>query len=836
MMFTVQQAMARSLAGTALAMLLAPVGVGAEDRESVTADPAGVTLFEAKIRPVLAKHCLSCHSEADGAVEGGLSLDSRPGLLAGGQRGPAVVPGEPEESWLLKAIQHSEDDLQMPPKQPRLSAAVIADFRQWIRRGAVDPRDSAEAASGDAGPRADENFWSLQPPQPAGEVVVSDHRWPRSQIDRFVLAALEQQGIGPSPAAEPAVLLRRLHFDLVGLPPAPEVLQRFLDEVDATGFDTAWARQVDRLLASPAFAEHWGRRWLDVARFGESSGGEANITFPHAWRYRDYVIDCFDADMPLDRFLTEQIAGDLLPADSAAERSRLLVATGLLAVGPKRLDEGNLFQFLADTIDEQIDSLSRGLLGKSIACARCHDHKFDPYSMQDYYSLAGIFLSTKTHFGTAVSPANRRAGDPLVLPRLDDQLIFHDSMPRRRVERLESELAELNEERRRGRAAVRRAIAEGRDPSGLFPLRDSLRIFWRTGAIEGQLKNVDDSGRALPLAMGTLDRDDPQDAPLLHRGEIESPGSPLPRGFPAVFPHADRYPIGADESGRLQLAQWLTDPSHPLTTRVWVNRIWHHLFGAGLVSTVDNFGATGQRPSHPELLDELALGFIRDGWSTKRLVRRLVLSRTYRQGSAHDEAKFRIDPENRLLWRMPKRRLPAEAIRDAVLAVSGEMDAARPAGSLVARVIGDRPVSLVGLNRRVPADLDPAPYRSLYLPIMRDRLPEALELFDFADPGMVTGQRESTNVPLQSLYLMNSRRVTSSAAAMAGRLRRQAAEVDQRIELAYQYCFARRPSEAERARCRDYLRHTGQGDPDAADAWQQFAQALLATAEFRNLD
>jgi hypothetical protein len=409
--------------------------------------------------------------------------------------------------------------------------------------------------------------------------------------------------------------------------------------------------------------------------------------------------------------------------------------------------------------------------------------------------------------------------------------------PEKQVEKLKADLAALKEEERRGRDAVFKAVAEGKDPSGLFTITDALRIFWRSGAIEGQLEKVDETGRALPLAMGTLDRDTLHNAPLLKRGDIGQPGETIPRGFPEVLSIDEEYDIPADQSGRLQLARVVTDPRHPLTARVFVNRVWHYLFGAGIVRTVDNFGSTGELPSHPELLDHLAVQFMEQGWSIKQLVREMVLSRTYRQASTFDQTGFLEDPDNRLLWRMPKKRLPAESIRDAMLAVSGELNLERPEGSLVAKVIGDRPISLIGLDKRVPADLDGSVHRSVYLPIIRDRLPEVLDLFNFAEPSLVTGQREITNVPLQALYLMNSPFITARAEALANRLEQEEPETKTRIELAFRLCFGREPMEAEQTRSLEFLKAPNTDDDTSGHAkLVSFCQALLCTAEFRNLD
>jgi hypothetical protein len=787
-------------------------------------DAKAIAFFEAKIRPVLAEHCYKCHSVKTGKSEGNLLLDSRASIRTGGDRGPAVVPGKPDKSILLTAVAHTDPDLQMPPRKARLPEAVIADFKTWIKAGAADPRGDAAAVTV---PRshvdiaAGRQFWSFRKPVAAPPPATKDPSWARRPLDRFVLAKLEDAGLAPSPDAEPATLLRRLHFDLVGLPPAPEAVTRFLDRVQVGGMDAALAAETGALLASPQFAERWGRHWLDVARYGESSGKEANIPFPYAWRYRDYVIDAVNADVPFDRFIVEQLAGDLLPADEPAERARLLIATGFLAIGPKNLDEGNVKQFTANLIDEQIDAVTLAVTANSVACARCHDHKFDPYGMEDYYALAGVFASTKTYFGTHVSPANRVGGDPLVLPRDAGQPIYDKSVSPEQVAKLKAELAAMKAEKPK-------------------TLTDALRIFWRSGGVKGQLDKVDETGQALPLAMGVTEAGRMTDAPLLERGEVGKPGKLVPRGFPRVVEIAGCDAIPPDHGGRLELARWLTHPDHPLTARVLVNRVWRHLFGAGLVRTVDNFGTTGERPSHPELLDHLAAQFVAGGWSIKKVVREIVLSRAYRQSSAFRAEAFRADPANRLLWRASKRRLDAEAIRDAMLAAAGDLDPARPGGSLVARVVGDGPVSLIGLNNRVPPDLDGARHRSVYLPVLRDKLPDVLDLFDFAEPSLVTGDRETTNVPVQALYLMNSPFVLARSKALADRLAREADNDKARGRRAFLLCFGRPPDAAEEELAAAFLgrgaKLTGDGNNGHRQLMAAYCQALLAAAEFRNLD
>lgn len=828
------------LIATMLAALGATTRVAA-GQEAETQDPKSLAFFESRIRPVLIKHCYECHSTEEGVAEGGLRVDSRAAIRKGGERGRAVIPGRPDASLLLTAISHTDADLEMPPEQPRLPAAVIADVKRWIAMGAPDPRVGGRVEPD--GVRdilaAARKHWAYQPPRAVAAPKVSDESWTRSEVDAFVLARLDAAGLRPSGDAEIAVLLRRLHFDLVGLPPSPAAFDRFTASVKREGLDEALAAEVDELLESPQFGERWGRHWLDVARFAESSGGESNISFPYAWRYRDYVVDAVNADIPYDRFLTEQIAGDLLPSDNDAERARLLTATGFLAVGTKNLGSNNEEQFQADIVDEQIDSLTRAVMSSSVACARCHHHKFDPFLMDDYYALAGIFRSTKTYFGTFTSPANNRSGDPLPLPRVDGQQIFHPSLKPKRFEQLKKQLADLEAEWAEMEAAKFAAFA-GKKPEKTFTLREVLANIWRRGPIEGKLETVDETGRALPLAMGVLDRGRIRDVPLLARGEIARPGDIVLRTFPKAIRGGHSDPLPKDQSGRRELARWLTDPKHPLASRVLVNRVWSHLFGAGLVETVDNFGTTGADPSHPELLDTLAVQFVDDGWSLKRLVRRLVLTRTWRQASNYDRDAFQIDPENRLLWRMPKRRLEAEAIRDAMLAVSGELDLKRPAGSLVARMIGDRPISLIGLNRKLPADLDASLHRSVYLPVIRDRLPDVLELFDFAEPSLVTGERDKTNVPVQALYLMNSGFVQDRAAALATRLAKDGANREAQIRNAFRLCFGRNPDDVELKRSLAYLKDESTNPPaqsgESASVLARFCQALLSTAEFRNLD
>ena len=819
---------------------LFPVRVTAVDEKPATDSDAKIAFFETKIRPLLVKRCYECHSNNTETEEGGLRLDSRQAIRKGGGRGPAVVPGDAKASWILKAVSHTDPDLKMPPKS-RLPDAAIADLRMWIEQGAADPRDEQAVAAAANNAWASRDHWAYQLPELVEQPVVKQESWSKQELDYFILAELEESGLSPSVDAEPEILLRRLYFDLIGLPPSPPDVTRFFKRIRTDSLDAAMEAEADSLLESKHFGERWGRHWLDVARYGESSGGEANISFPYAWRYRDYVIDAVNADIPYDRFLTEQIAGDLLPWDDKAERARLLIATGFLAVGTKNLGEGNEKKFKADMVDEQIDSLSRAILASSVACARCHHHKFDPFTMEDYYGLAGVFASTKTYFGTYTSPANIQSGDPLVLPRIENQKIFHKSLPPKEFDELKAKFAYLDTVRKEINDS-QRALLTGKTPKKTFTLREVLANIWGLGPVEGKLETLDDEGNALPLAMGVLDAE-VIDVPLLARGEIGREGAIVPRAFPQAIHVEGAAAIPAEQSGRLELALWLTSKQHPLTSRVFVNRIWKHLFGRGLVVTVDNFGTTGAEPSHPELLDTLAVGFTRNGWSLKRLVRTIVLSRSYRQASTFNAETFQNDPENRLLWRMPKRRLEAEAIRDAMLFAAGSLDHTRPGGSLVATMIGDRPISLIGLNKKLPQDLDGSTYRSVYLPVIRDRLPDVLELFDFAEPGLVIGDREITNVPVQALYLMNSEFVQNRAHELAARLQRETKHEKKMVERAFELCFGRRPDDHEMARSLKFLQQKeiatntkDAGEPKRDITVLSFCQAMLSTAEFRILD
>jgi hypothetical protein len=605
-------------------------------------------------------------------------------------------------------------------------------------------------------------------------------------------------------------------FDLEGLPPMPKDVDAFL----ADHAPDAFARVVDRLLASPRFGERWGRHWLDVARFAESSG-KTNFTYPQAWRYRDWVIAAFNADVPYDRFVRAQIAGDLQPADDDRQRADQLIATGFLAIGSKAHDAENRGQFLLDVVDEQIEATTRAFLGLTVACARCHDHKMDPISQRDYYALSGIFRSTQTCSGTLAGVFPNFNASPLI------ELTPGAGVP--------SAVASLAPDQRPAMEKRLAALVKERDsiPPGEAN-RDRLRRTNTMLAILRYRLAIDRPGsQPRAFAMGVRERDEIVDSPLYLRGELDQPGEVVPRGLVRVLCDGTPEPIAAG-SGRWELADRLASPANPLTARVLVNRVWLHLFGRGLVPTPDNFGAAGQAPSHPELLDNLAVEFMTDGWSIKRLIRRIVLSRAYGLDSEYDPRKFEADPENAFVWRMSKRRLEAEVIRDSLLFVSGGLAPGPPVGSAVARS-GEGYAMFLRLAGLDDSDI----HRSVYLPVIRDQVLESLALFDFADPSLVTGERAATTGPAQALYFMNSPFVIRQSEAMASRVRSIEGDDARRVDRAYRLALARSPTPRERDHALTFLRDfaaRAEGPDPAQAAWPAFCQALLAGAEFRYLD
>lgn len=828
-----------------LALLLTAGGLAPAQQMSMEHKPTQEQLdfFESKIRPALVKHCYQCHAEEGDKIKGGLLLDTRASSQSGGDSGPAVVPFDLEASLLYTAITYDDSSLEMPPKY-KLDADIVADFRKWIEMGAPDPR---ERRSSTGAPQeytntidieAGREHWAYQPPRkPATPETTGD--WARNPIDSFVAVAHEEHQLTPAPEADPRTLIRRLSFDLTGLPPTSQQVEDFVSayEVDP---DSAISYVVDRLLSSEQFGERWGRHWLDVARYAESTGKEINATFPHAWRYRDYVIDSFNADKPFDQFITEQIAGDLLEASDDVEAANNTIATGFLAIGTKGLNEQNARQFRFDLVDEQIDTTTQAFLATTAACARCHDHKFDPIPMSDYYAMAGIFLSSETLYGTAEALQNRKTTELLPLP----SSVVSGTEPKSIGELIDMELQldVLRERLSELQAEAREARQSGDNERATQIRIQTLGLLNRTGIADRILKSYHPDGSPIAFAMGVRDREEPFDSQILIRGEEDNPtDARVARGFLQVVKTDDEQPIQSDESGRLQLAQWIASPENPLTARVYVNRVWSWMFGEGLVRSVDNFGSTGEAPTHPELLDYLAVRFIELDWSVKDLIREIATSSTYRMSSEYREAYFEKDPHNHLLWRANKRRLDAESIRDATLAVSGQLDLERPEGSVVSRT-GDGFVGRSIQENQIDSDVD---YRSVYLPIVRGLVPESLGLFDFADPSLLSGKREITTVPSQALYMMNSDFVIENAEAMASHLVTDLGLRGPRLAAeAFYRCYSRPPTEEEGKRTREYIERfletaleEGMSTDEARIlALTTFCQSLISSAEFRYLN
>ncbi len=1046
--------------------------------------------FEKKVRPVLVEHCFECHS--GDSQESGLRVDSLASLLTGGDRGPALVVGKPNESILIQAIRH-DDTLQMPPER-KLSQAVINDLMLWVSEGAVWPDAgpvtvAAKPTGVERKPTAeDRQFWAFRPPVRHAIPQGPDPRnWSRTPIDRFVLQKLNEQQITPNEIADKRTLIRRATLALIGLPPTPEEVRAFLADESPEAFE----KVIDRLLASPRYGERWGRHWLDVARYGDSNGLDENLAYGNAWRYRDYVIEAFNSDRPYDEFLQEQLAGDLLPASDQNDIVlRRIVATGYLSLGAKMLAEDDPVKMEMDIIDEQLDTLGKAVLGMTLGCARCHDHKFDPISMHDYYALAGIFKSSKTmdNFNVVARWQERPLAVPEVVaqrdakkaeadavqaqiqqlrvqeaarvdkagksriadyllaadrqirrdevlktarPIMEDEarrsapetiLIEAEEFPRGNVMRdrtnygvgigvlvNEGPLPNFTEydieipstgmwqiDLRYAAAAARpteilldskmvKADATGQvtgswtpdgqkwfveaavpitagkhvlrlENDGPFPhidkiamgLRSDLpvepadsakdsaplepeyltswarfltaqkevdgspfRVWWKvrageaiepktpletaliadltpaeidlphlaeriqdiyeqpvpetaalkaaidskTGpyslgeradetfsdAVVAQLKVLNEKEDEikkgippLPEAM-SITEGKPQNLRIHLRGSHTTLGEEVGRRMPRVFSHEESLTIPAEVSGRLELARWLTQSDHPLTARVLVNRIWQAHFGDGLVRSPDNFGKLGDAPTHPELLDWLATEFVRGGWSIKQLHRLILNSATWQQSTDWNESAASVDPENKLWWRMSRRRLEAEAVRDSLLAIGGDLDD-QMGGNLLPT--GNR--AYVTSTANINVSVYDKPRRTIYLPIVRSALFDYLTAFDFGDPSSMSGQRDRTTVAPQALFLMNSLLVARESEKLAQALRALPGDDRDRVTEAFERFYSRSPTESDIDSSLEFMQSYEKNlqirgiasEQSRLEAWQAFCRALICTTEF----
>ena len=799
--------------------------------------------FETRIRPVLAHRCWSCHSERRGKSEGGLILDQVHGIRSGGDRGPLTNPDQPNQSLLLKAITGEDPDLQMPPAG-NLQEQEIRDFEYWIQHGAPLPDNFAAALPDEpSDPAAGKTHWAFQPLLTSVELPASadEHSWAQTAIDRFILQRLQQNQLQPNADAAPETLLRRLSFALTGLPPTAQLQQRFLNSPDQQTF----AAITDELLGSPAFGERWGRHWLDLARYADSNGLDENFLFREAWRYRNWVIDAVNRDLPFDQFLTLQLAGDLLPFETPEQRDQQRIATGFLVIGPKVLLGVGVDKQKMDVADEQISTIGRVVLAQTIGCARCHDHKFDPIPTADYYAMAGIFTSSQV-MEQRYMLGQQRVMEQLVGlgeegESLDDAYETYWRGRTSLVQRRDAAKQTL-EVLKGGDSAAIAARLEQQPDSFAKSAEDPAESQDSRQAAQQQLveslnTQIDNPPPIPPRAMVALDRDQPADEAIRIAGDHTQHGQQIPRGFLQV---AQDSPASIPEStsGRLELAQWLTNKQTPagiLTARVQANRIWHHLFGQGIVRTVDNFGRTGDVPSHPELLDYLASRLLQHHWSVRKLIREIVTSRTFALSSGVNAAAESLDPDNRLLWKANRRRLDPESLRDAMLTAAGTLET-DPVESTVS-YLGDQATAVGANTNRRRTDF---PCRTVYLPVIRNDLPEILDVFNFADPHLATGARPHTIVPSQALFMMNSPLVMQSAETIAERILQQApdASAEKQLQAMYRLLHSSRISSTDLQTLADYLNQPS--DHAVSQSRKQLltevCHALLCSTRFQYLD
>jgi mono/diheme cytochrome c family protein len=704
--------------------------------------PAQTQFFENKIRPILSDNCYKCHSRQAERVKGGLLLDTRDGVLKGGETGPAIVPGDPENSLLIKAVRYTNPDLQMPPKDKKLSETQIADLVAWVKMGAPDPRLNGTVAlsSLDSG----KNHWAWQKVSKPTVPEVRDASWPKTPVDNFILAKLEEKELKPNPAADKPALIRRATFDLIGLPPSPQEVSDFVNDDSPEAF----AKVVDRLLASPQYGERWGRHWLDVARYSDTKGqikkNREDPNYPFAWSYRDYVIRSFNEDKPFNVFIVEQIAADRIP--NTVRGLTNLAALGFLTLGDRFMGMPN------DVINDRIDVVTKGFLGLTVSCARCHDHKFDPIPTKDYYSLHGIFASSAEPEVEPVISKIQPGGD-------------YADYYKKRMD-LEREKTAIEEKFREARRSKNR--------QALKPLQRQVK---ENQAAVARLERTHPGAPARAMVLEDVLK--PKDSPVFIRGEAGNKGPIVPRRFLEVLSGPNR-PAYTNGSGRLQLAYAIANKDNPATARVLVNRLWLHHFGEGFVPTPDDFGTMSEPPSHPELLDYLASRFMEEGWSLKKMHRLIMLSSVYQESSVNNPRFAQIDPFNRLLWRANIRRLEFEALRDSLLAIGGALE----------KTMYGRPV-----------DLTKEPYstrRTIYGFVDRSDVADVLINFDFAPPDLPSGRRHETTVPQQALFLMNSPLVVEQAKKLVTLNEFTSCQDDsERIKFLYERIYQRSPRPEE---------------------------------------
>jgi hypothetical protein len=923
----------QQLASSLVVLALAISQSLAKEPSKSEVDREQADFFEREVRPVLMVSCIECHGPETQEAE--LRLDSLEHLLKGNSDGAVLVPGRPAESRLVQAIRY-DGDVQMPP-DAKLPEKAIEALTHWVEMGAPWPETSAvlsKEASADA-------HWAYQPVTKPTVPEVQNSDWSQSPVDRFILSRLETTGLQPSEAADRRALIRRLSFDLTGLPPSPAEVEAFMsdDSPDAV------VRFVDHLLESPQFGERWARYWLDIARYADTKGYvfQEDRSYKYAYVFRDWVIESLNGDLPYDQFLAYQLAADQLIQDG--DRAPL-AAMGFLTVGRRFLNNTH------DIIDDRIDVVTRGMLGMTVACARCHDHKYDPIPTADYYSLYGVFSASQemtlplqepsaeyqeelkkreadvagfldskfhelhkhvrakpgvywasafegryaardldywkqenpTELSRALvdgwkqflegrvkpddpvfAPWHRLAAlsaedfasqagglceqfakagyepqlNPLVAkmcagfqPKSFDEVIDRYSKLTAQIsQQWETAVATATEQGEQQPTALDDASAEqvrlilyGPESPAFFAADQSERLLGRKDREElkklrGKITEWANSDKAPKQAMALQDKDGKQGPPrIFKRGNPGMPGDPVPRQFLKQLAGEKRQPF-ENGSGRLEMARAIVDPANPLTARVWVNRVWEHLIGQGLVESSSDFGLRSDPPSHPDLLDYLATRFVKDGWSTKQLVRQIVLSATYQQTSAHRDDGAAADPENRLGWRMNRRRLDFESLRDNLLAVSASIDH-----------------TVHGASVDINATPFP-PRRTVYSYIDRQNLPGIFRTFDFASPDAHTPRRYLTTVPQQSLYLMNHPFAVEQAQRLVARDDLQSrTDTAARINWLYQSLYARAPTSEEIDIGRAFIEQAPTTDNDKLDPWARYAQVLLMSNEFIFVD
>ena len=751
---------------------------------------AKTDFFESKIRPVLATHCFECHGHKD---KGGLTLDSREAILQGGDSGPAIVLGKPQKSLLMTAVQHADPDLEMPPKK-KLPPEVIADLSQWIYDGAVWPEGKALGFATGEITAEQRKHWAYQPLKGNAAQTPAEENF----IDAHVRGRLKEQGLQSVDLADRRTLIRRVTFNLTGLPPTPMEVEAFLKDQKAD----AWYRVVERLLASPRYGERWGRHWLDLVRYADTAGDAGDYPIPEAYKYRNYVIDAFNKDKPYNQFVREQIAGDQLPAENEEQRWEQTIATGYIAISRRIGVSPHKLRHI--TIEDTLNNLGKTFLGLTIGCARCHDHKFDPIPTADYYALYGIFdSSVYPHAGAEHSPHRHSFVYRMGKAKADEVLKpFRSKLePWNKKERDQFNLYQSFQ-----REVVTGSITRQSVWAGLEGIRA------RRAEVAKTFPNSD-------IAYAIVDGS-ASDVSIHKQGNPRDLGPKVRRGFLKIL-GGQQLPENTKGSGRLELANWLTSSAEPLLARVIVNRIWHYHFGRGLVSTPSDFGVRGTAPTHPELLDMLAQYFIKSGWSMKTMHRLILDSETYRMAASEHAGNLAKDPDNHFLWRANRRRLDAEELRDSLLTFSAQLDIT-PGGR------HPFPHRLTYFYRQHEPFQEKyvSNKRSIYQMQQRIQKNPYLDMFDGPDGGLHLGDRKASVTTLQALYFMNSKFIHEQAEAITERL-----PEEHKVEYLYELVFNRRAEEKELEFAESYF-----AKDNSRQRWAGYVRSMLSSNEFLFVD